>query len=238
MQKICFCLGITQKFTPVYHPSANMVERKNRDLKTQLAILVGTNHTDWPNKLPAIRFVMNTAKFSSTGYSAAFFNFGREFRTPAEVCHDFRSVIQNENFIPEVTPRLLRLANHLKEAQEKEQNRRKTTADSKRCPGPTYVPGDRVYVVTHLVSNTSKQCSSKFNPRLDGPYLILSAKGPCSYEVASLEAPNIPLDVYHTSALTPAREEDQSTPVIPIRLRGRPRKVPPTTTTQNLRRDA
>jgi hypothetical protein len=30
-----------------------MVERKNRDLKTQMAILVGTNHTDWPNKLPA-----------------------------------------------------------------------------------------------------------------------------------------------------------------------------------------
>jgi hypothetical protein len=234
MQKVCYCLGITQKFTPVYHPSANMVERKNRDLKTQLAILVGTNHTDWPNKLPAIRFAMNTAKCSSTGYSAAFLNFGRELRTPAEVSHDLRSVIQNENFIPEVTPRLLKLADHLKEAQEvqeKEQDRKKTTADSKRRPGPTYAPGDRVYVVTHLVSNASKQRSSKFNPRRDGPYLILSAKGPCSYEVASLEAPNIPLGVYHTSALTPAQEEDQSTPVIPIRRRGRPRKVPPTTTT-------
>jgi hypothetical protein len=234
MQKVCFCLGITQKFTPVYHPSANMLERKNRDLKTQLAILVGTNHTDWPNKLPGIRFAMNTAKFSSAGYSAIFLNFGREFRTPAEFCHGLRSVIQNENFIPEVTLRLLELADHLKEAQEvqeKEQDRRKTTADSKRRPGPTYAPGDRVYVVTRLVSNTSKQCSSKFSLRRDGPYLILSAKGPCSYEVASLEAPDIPLGVYHTSALTPAREKDQSTPVIPIRLRGRPRKVPPTTTT-------
>jgi hypothetical protein len=143
-------------------------------------------------------------------------------------------VIQNENFIPEVTPRLLRLADRLKEAQEvqeKEQDRRKTTADSKRRPGPTYAPGDRVYVVTHLVRNASKQRSSKFNPRRDGPYLILSAKGPCSYEVASLEAPDIPLGVYHTSALTPVQEEDQSTPVIPIRRRGQPRKGPPTTTT-------
>jgi hypothetical protein len=235
MQKVCFCLGITQKFTPIYHPSANMVERKNRDLKTQLAILVGTNHIDWPNKLPAIRFAMNTAKCSSAGYSAAFLNFGRELRTPAEVCHDFRSVIQNENFIPEVTARLLRLADHLREdqeVQEKEQDRRKTTVNhSKRRPGPTYAPGDRVYVVIHLVSNSSKQRTSKFNPRRDGPYLILSVKGPCSYEAASLEAPDIPLGVYHTSVLTPAQEEDQSTPVIPIRRRGRPRKVPPTTTT-------
>jgi hypothetical protein len=199
-----------------------------------LAILVGTNHTDWPNKLPAIRFAMNTAKCSSAGYSAAFLNFGRELRTPAEVCHDFRSVIQNENFIPEVTARLLRLADHLREGQEvqeKEQDRRKTTVDSKRRPGPTYAPGDRVYVVTHLVSNASKQRTSKLNPRRDGPYLILSAKGSCSYEAASLEAPDIPLGVYHTSVLTPAQEEDQSTPVIPIRRRGRPRKVPPTTTT-------
>ncbi|XP_068912442.1 uncharacterized protein [Tenebrio molitor] len=177
---------------------------------------------------------MNTAKCSSAGYSAAFLNFGRELRTPAEVCHDFRSVIQNENFIPEVTARLLRLADHLREGQEvqeKEQDRRKTTVDSKRRPGPTYAPGDRVYVVTHLVSNASKQRTSKLNPRRDGPYLILSAKGSCSYEAASLEAPDIPLGVYHTSVLTPAQEEDQSTPVIPIRRRGRPRKVPPTTTT-------
>jgi hypothetical protein len=37
MQKITFCLGITQSFTPVYHPEANPVERRNRDLKTQLS---------------------------------------------------------------------------------------------------------------------------------------------------------------------------------------------------------
>jgi hypothetical protein len=149
-----------QKFTPVYHPSANMVERKNRDLKTQLAVLVGTNHTGWPNKLPAIRFAMNTAKCLSTGYSAAFLNFGRELRTPAEVSHDLRSVIQNENFIPEVTPRLLGLADHLKEAQEVQEK-------EQHLP-----PGDRVYVVTHLVSNASKQRSSKPQTRWTLSHLI------------------------------------------------------------------
>lgn len=37
MQKLTFCLGITQEFKPVYHPESNPVERKNRDLKTQFS---------------------------------------------------------------------------------------------------------------------------------------------------------------------------------------------------------
>ncbi|KAJ8968749.1 hypothetical protein NQ317_012697 [Molorchus minor] len=42
MQKVCYTLDIKESFTPLYHASANMVERKNRDLKPRLAILVGT----------------------------------------------------------------------------------------------------------------------------------------------------------------------------------------------------
>ena len=41
MQKLFYCLGIVQTLITVYHPRANMVERKNRDLKSILATLVG-----------------------------------------------------------------------------------------------------------------------------------------------------------------------------------------------------
>ncbi|XP_017469475.1 PREDICTED: uncharacterized protein K02A2.6-like [Rhagoletis zephyria] len=51
--------------------SANPVERKNRDLKTQLSILVGRQHRNWAEKLPAIRFAMNTTRCQSTGHTAA-----------------------------------------------------------------------------------------------------------------------------------------------------------------------
>lgn len=61
MQQLTHYLGIQQTLTPVYHPEANPVERKNRDMKTQLAILVGNNHTAWAEDLPSIRFAMNTA---------------------------------------------------------------------------------------------------------------------------------------------------------------------------------
>ena len=45
MQQVCFLVEVDQVLIPVYHPQANPVERKNRDLKPRLAILVGDDHT-------------------------------------------------------------------------------------------------------------------------------------------------------------------------------------------------
>lgn len=73
MQQVTFCFKIQQQFTPVYHPQANPVERKNRDMKAQLAILV-------PH-LSAIRFAMNIAKWQTTVIIGEFLTFGRELRT-------------------------------------------------------------------------------------------------------------------------------------------------------------
>ncbi|GFX66889.1 retrovirus-related Pol polyprotein from transposon 297 [Trichonephila clavipes] len=62
MQQLCFVLDINQSLIPLYHPQANPVERKNRDLKPRLAMAVDNNHTLWIEKLPAIRFALNTSK--------------------------------------------------------------------------------------------------------------------------------------------------------------------------------
>ncbi|GFX62315.1 gag-Pol polyprotein [Trichonephila clavipes] len=68
-------------------------------------------------------------------------------------------------------------------------------------------------------------------PKRDGPYLILTEKSPTSYVIASLTNPSEPIATYHTSALTPFKDMDTS-PVAPLRKRGRPRKVT-STSTQN-----
>ncbi|GFV36628.1 hypothetical protein TNCV_104491 [Trichonephila clavipes] len=72
--------------------------------------------------------------------------------------------------------------------------------------------------------------TSKFMPKRDGPYLILTQKSPTSYVIASLANPSEPIATYHTSALTPVKDIHTS-PVAPLRKRGRPRKV--TSTSQN-----
>ncbi|GFV16196.1 pro-Pol polyprotein [Trichonephila clavipes] len=96
MQQLCFVLDINQSLIPVYHPQANPVERKNRDLKPRLAMMVGNNHTLWIEKLPAIRFALNTSKCESTDHTAAYLTFARELRTLDQVNTDLRSVIHND----------------------------------------------------------------------------------------------------------------------------------------------
>ncbi|GFW20700.1 transposon Ty3-G Gag-Pol polyprotein [Trichonephila clavipes] len=81
LQQICFTLNISQNLIPVYSPQSNPLERKNRDLKTRLAILVGEDHSNWHSKLPFIRFAMNTTVCDTTGHTPAYLLFGRELRT-------------------------------------------------------------------------------------------------------------------------------------------------------------
>ncbi|GFS55149.1 hypothetical protein TNCV_4799041 [Trichonephila clavipes] len=141
MQQICYLLNIHQSLISVYHPQANPVERRNRDLKPRLAILVQDKHDCWSEKLPFIRFALNTTKCEMTGQTAAFLNFGRELRTPSEVVNDIRVVIQNNNFVPEITPYLKKFAKfstHIREVVEEQQDSRKFYADKKRKAAPTY----------------------------------------------------------------------------------------------------
>ncbi|GFT60794.1 integrase catalytic domain-containing protein [Trichonephila clavipes] len=66
MQQLCSILNIDHDIIPVYHPQANPVERKNRDLKPRIAILVQNRHDEWEDKLPSIRFALNSAKCDTT----------------------------------------------------------------------------------------------------------------------------------------------------------------------------
>ncbi|GFW56673.1 retrovirus-related Pol polyprotein from transposon 412 [Trichonephila clavipes] len=170
--------------------------------------------------------------------TAAFLNFGRELRTPNEVVNDIRVVIQNDNFVPEITPYLKKFSKfstQIREVVEEQQDSRKFYADKKRKAAPTYQPGEYVFVASHRLSNAAQRRSAKLMPRRNGPYVILTQRSPSSYEIASLDNPGEPLGVYHTSALTPCTN-GKVKPLIPLRKRGRPPKVPQTTGSSSGRR--
>ncbi|KAF8790375.1 Transposon Ty3-I Gag-Pol polyprotein like [Argiope bruennichi] len=160
-----------------YPLPANPVERKNSDLKPRLTIMVGNNHTLWIQKLPAIRFSLNTAKCETTGCIAAYLNFSRELRTLDDVTTDLRSIIHNDNFVPEFTPYLKRIEKNMSQINEnieKSQVRRKAYADKSRKLSPNYKPDDLVWVKLHPLNKANQSKTAKFMPRKDGPYIILS----------------------------------------------------------------
>ncbi|GFV13292.1 integrase catalytic domain-containing protein [Trichonephila clavipes] len=179
MQQICYLLNIHQALIPVYHPQANPVERNNRDLKPRLAVLDQDMHDCWSEKLPFIRFALNTAKCETTRQTADFLNFGTELCTPSEAANDIRAVIQNDNFVPDITPYLKKFAKfstQIREVVEEQQDSRKFYANKKRKAAPTYQPGEHVFVASHPLSNAAQGRSAKLMPRRDGPYVILTQR--------------------------------------------------------------
>lgn len=230
MQLTCDLLEITQDLIPVYHPQANPAERKNRDLKPRLAILVGEEHASWEDKLPLIRFAMNTSVCDTTGQTAAYLQFGRQLRTADDIKHDIRQVIDNDNFVPEITPYLKRFANSIldvKDRVEQKQDRQKENFDRRRRQ-KYYKPGDKVWVTIHPISRNNR--SRKFMPKREGPYLILTLRSPTTYEIADPANPDQVLGTYHVSALKDYHEPEvqrDTGPVVPLRKRGRPKKLRP-----------
>lgn len=151
-------------------------------------------------------------------------------RTLDDVQHDVRTIVESENFLPEISTYLRTIVNVLKDAKETEmkvQDRNKTYVDQRRRPQPDFDIGTEVLVSTHVLSNMSKGVTSKFVPKRDGPYVITRKIGSSTYKVSSPDNLNIPLGTYHASALTLYRgtnSADPPAPVHPIRKRGRPKK--------------
>lgn len=230
MQQVASVLGFQQTLIPVYHPEANPAERKNRDLKVRLAIMVEEQQSEWANALPAIRFAMNTAKNSSTGFSPAMLCFGREIRSPGEVQRDLRTIVENEHFATEITPYLRLIATNMqcaKENHELAQDRAKRYGDLRRSRAEVFTVGDKVWVESHPISDATKGFSAKLAPKRDGPYVIASQLTPSTYRIASVQHPRDIVGHYHSSALRKCHLSDQQAdvllPVHPLRRTGRPK---------------
>lgn len=227
MQQTAHCLGFDQSLIPAYHPESNPVERRNRDLKTQIAIFVQTEHTKWNQVLPMVRFALNTAVCQTTGYTPSYLTFGRELRSPDDVHRDMRSIVTSENFVSEVTPHLRAMSKVLRQARERQelnQDRNKAYTDQHRRD-ETFKEGDEVLVDVHALSQARNCYTSKFAPRRDGPYLIVKQCSPTTFQIASMDEPEIVLGKYHVSSLRKFTqpEEPNPKPLKPIRGRGRPK---------------
>ncbi|GFW96549.1 tigger transposable element-derived protein 1 [Trichonephila clavipes] len=110
---------------------------------------------------------MNISVCDTTGHTVAYLQFGRQLRTSDDIRHDIRQVIDNDNFVPEITPYLKRFANSIldvKDRVEQKQDCQKENFDRRRRR-KYYKPGDKVWVTIHPISRNSR--SRKFMPKTE-----------------------------------------------------------------------
>ncbi|XP_033230370.1 uncharacterized protein LOC117181612 [Belonocnema kinseyi] len=81
-------MHIKHRLTPPYTPQCNPLERANRVLKTMIAQNIKKSQKTWDLYLPELQFVFNTAPSTSTGFTPAYLNCGREFHVPESLAHE------------------------------------------------------------------------------------------------------------------------------------------------------
>uniref|UniRef100_A0A3B3HNC7 Integrase catalytic domain-containing protein n=1 Tax=Oryzias latipes TaxID=8090 RepID=A0A3B3HNC7_ORYLA len=83
---MCKQLGIQKTRTTPLHPQSDgLVERFNKTLAKQLAILTAEHQRDWDSHLPLVLLAYRSAVQDSTLCTPALLMLGRELRTPAEM---------------------------------------------------------------------------------------------------------------------------------------------------------
>ncbi|CAI5640726.1 unnamed protein product [Oreochromis niloticus] len=84
--EVCRRLGVRKTRTTPLHPQSDgLVERFNRRLATQLAILTSQHQRDWDQHLPLVLWAYRTAVQESSQCTPAALMFGRELRTPVDL---------------------------------------------------------------------------------------------------------------------------------------------------------
>ncbi|KAM9466383.1 cytosolic phospholipase A2 delta-like [Clarias gariepinus] len=83
---VCERLGVQKTCTTPLHPQSDgLVERFNRTLTTQLAVLASDQQKDWDEHLPLVLWAYLTAVQESSQLTPSALMFGRELRSPVDL---------------------------------------------------------------------------------------------------------------------------------------------------------
>ena len=185
-------LKINTVFVSPYHPQANPVERKNKDVKNYLKKYIGDNHKFWDENLDPMLFALRSAKIKSTGLSPFEANFGRNPKAPLDVI--LPEPTYKGNFGSNVHDYAKRTIERLKSAsQYLLDNRELAGIEQKLYYDPNHKEmefniGDYVTIIAHALSSKAKNFSSGLAPNREGPYIIIGKPNPLNYELGDVNS--------------------------------------------------
>ncbi|XP_063218571.1 uncharacterized protein K02A2.6-like [Bacillus rossius redtenbacheri] len=167
----CRRWGVEHHTTPTYHPRANPTERRNQDIKVQLRLRLGDDHSKWDVHLPKLLYCLRRRVNAVTGHS------------PAELLHGQNLALQVELRVAEAAGAVTRPpAIDLREeaGQHQAQFLATRTPQSATLPTPLE-PGQMVYARCHHLLSGRKNYCAGLSLKWAAPREVLRRLGPTTY---------------------------------------------------------
>lgn len=183
--EVCRRLGVSKTRTTPLHPQSDgLVERFNRTLSTQLAILTSKHQKDWDRHLPLVLWSYRSAVQESSKCTPAALMFGRELRTPVDMV--FGAPPEPEiaggkemDYLRRLRERLHEVHEYARQAQAGSGVRQKRVYDN-RCRGQDFGAGDLVWVYCPV---RKKGISPKLCSQWQGPAEVINRLSDVVYRV-------------------------------------------------------
>ena len=169
-------LDISVKHTSPYHPQANPVERKNRDIKLYLGKFSEHKHADWDQYINEMCFSLRTSVVRSTGFTPAMLLLGKELSAPLDIVLNRKSEKALSLDYSKVAERnalkLKNIVDYCSENRMIASEEQKFHYDKNRKDVEFHV-GDLVWLKTHHLSSAAAKFTAGFAPKRDGPFRIM-----------------------------------------------------------------
>jgi len=194
-------LKVQIKLSSAFHPQTDgQTERVNQVLEQYLRCNINYQQDDWTLHLPLAEFAYNNTVHASTQQTPFYANYGYHPK------FDMLKPIENEN--PAAVDFATRLSElhalmkiHLREAQD----RYKGAADKLRKESPSFIIGDKVWLIRRNIK-TTRPCD-KLDYRRLGPFPIQQQVNPVAFRL-DLPASMKVHPVFHVSLLEPYKESN------------------------------
>ena len=205
-QTWCKALGIRSCMSTSYHPQSDgQTERLNQTLKQYLRCYALRAKESWVDLLWLAELAYNNLTHRSIGTSPFYATYGFHPRTlPVDIPPDIARIPDVQKNITLIQDTNSQIIKHLDAAKRTY----KRFADAHRISGPSYKPGDKVWLSAKHIQFKHR---SLFNPKFIGPFVVVKRVNPVAFKLALPPAMKIH-PVFHSSLLKPAPNIRYRTP--------------------------
>ncbi|EUC53577.1 Transposon Tf2-1 polyprotein, putative [Rhizoctonia solani AG-3 Rhs1AP] len=190
-------IGVRLKHSTAYHPRTDgQTERINQILEAYLRCYTSYQQDDWVDYLPLAEFAYNNRTSSSSQQSPFYANYGFH--------PTFEPRINSETTVPaaeDLSARLSLIHDELRAELTHSQDDASRQFNRSVKPAPEFKIGDRVWLLRRNIKTTRP--SDKLDYRKLGPFQIVAARGPVSFQLELPPSLSRLHPVFHVSLLEP-----------------------------------